>query len=629
MNGVLEKNKTGLKLARFLCVPIITLQLALCLSGVILALPVFSQAVAESLYQSNDGKLSPPLIRVRTLIRANVLDLAQSILESEGPPVLPTVQWIEWERQLWALYRLRNNWTELLDRVVGIPPSFPESIKYEAQVQSVEALIELQRGRDARQILRRLMLKTNVSETDKKALRKSIVESYLADQLLKEATVAMAGFQSDYRSQEEDWLLLSAQVYLKSGNPDTAINLLAPLDSPKSRLLRIYARIQNNSISASQVREKTAAIRKIKQNPESKNGVEEFEVIAVETYSLINENSIEATSYLENYISLTSKTGVIQDRAFPVYTVANLLSRYTESALKIANQNGLLVGDPSQFFDFAVQLPLDQVTSKKSVYGYLLQVINHEPFKFQLNNFYVNTLIDSKSVGVISSLFGDGKPFGSLKLSGDVGLALSNHAIETGNIDLAAFVNSSLTEVPTGMDRYQWMLHVARVSIIAGQYKMGKEILDQWIAGFANMEPGQIDQILQPVFDLQAVNQHRLALELLVPLQERITTAKHEREIAYWMAESFQATRQYVRAADYFLHSALLKDNGFDQWGESARFRAAESLQLANLISDSRAMFQTLHDRTTDELRKSQLQQRIQELWLLESSFKKIDHNSQ
>jgi len=626
MNGMLGKNKTGLKSARFLCVPIILLQLTLFLSGMTSGLPAFSQGDGESPYQSDGGKLSPALNRVRTLIRANVLDLAQSILETEGPPVVPTTQWIEWERQLWALYRLRNNWNGLLDRVAGIPPGFPDAIKFEAEVQSVEALIELQRGRDARRVLRPLMLRTNTSEVDKKAIRENIIKSYLADELLKEATVAMGVYQSDYRSQEEGWLLLSAQVYLKIGNSDTAINLLAPLDSPKARLLRVYARIQNNSVSATQVLDKTADIRKMQQQPGSKNEVEEFEIVAVETYSLIKENSIRAISSLENYISLTRKAGVIQDRAFPVYTVDDLLGRYTESALKIANQNGFLEGESSRFFDFAVQLPQDQITSRKSVYGYLLQLITHESFRFQLINFYVNTLIESQSVGVISSLFGDDKPFGPLKLSGNVGLALSNRAIETGDIVLAAFVNRSLTETPSGMDRYQWMLHVARVSIIAGQYKSGKETLDQWIAGFPKMQPDQIDQILQPVFDLQAVNQHNLALDLLLQIEGRVTTAKQEREIAYWMAESFQATRQYISAADYFLYSALLKDNGFDQWGESARFRAAECLQSANLVADARAMFQTLHDRTNDDTRKGQLQQRIQELWLLESSLENIDH---
>jgi hypothetical protein len=170
------------------------------------------------------------------------------------------------------------------------------------------------------------------------------------------------------------------------------------------------------------------------------------------------------------------------------------------------------------------------------------------------------------------------------------------------------------------MDRLQWLLHVARVSIIAGQYKQGSVELMRWIKSYPAMSPEQIDQALQPVFDLQKVNQHLHALELLEEIWPRITTQKHEREIAYWIAESYQATRQHVMAADYFLYSAMLKDNGLDQWGQSARLRAAESLQSANLLADSKALYQDLLRRTTDEARQARLRQRLQELWLLQSS---------
>jgi hypothetical protein len=171
------------------------------------------------------------------------------------------------------------------------------------------------------------------------------------------------------------------------------------------------------------------------------------------------------------------------------------------------------------------------------------------------------------------------------------------------------------------MDSRQWLIHVARVSIIAGQYKQGTDDLMKWIQSFEIMQPSEIDQALQPVFDLQKVDQHLHALQLLEELWPRITTQKHEREVAYWIAESYQATRQYVRAADYFLYSAMLKDSGLDQWGASARFKAAESLQSANLFADSRVLIENLLRRASDENRQAQLQQRLQELWLLQSSM--------
>jgi hypothetical protein len=243
----------------------------------------------------------------------------------------------------------------------------------------------------------------------------------------------------------------------------------------------------------------------------------------------------------------------------------------------------------------------------------------------QLNDFFVSSLIESDRINLISLLYGEGNVFGKLELSGNVGLELSNYALATGNIQLAAEANRGLTEPPQGMEQSEWLLHVARISIIAGDYRKGASDLMAWITGYERLLPDQTDQVLQPVFDLQTVNQHNLALELLHAVNSRSHSKKHVREIAYWIAESYQASRQYIQAADYFLFSALQKDNGFDQWGESARFRAAESLLAANLVSDSRVLFEDLLSRADDENRKLQLKQKLQELWLLESSLNPVE----
>jgi hypothetical protein len=431
----------------------------------------------------------------------------------------------------------------------------------------------------------------------------------------------MQQYQHDYRSREEDWLLLSARVYMRLNDADNAINLLAPLNSPKARLLRIYARLQNNSMTADQALQKTAVMSASLGSESDRNQVRQYEILAVEAYaSRLGGSNGQYLDRLEQYLSAVNSTDPILDGTFPEFKADDLLRGYAIYAQEIANQAGLLVGEFSKWFDYAVQLPGERVSQKKAIYGYLLQRVSDPIFRLQISNFYVNSLVQSGNMAVIPVLYGTDQSFGELALSGNVGLELSNIAIEQGDIQLAALVNGSLSEIPLGMDRLQWLLHVARVSIIAGQYKQGSVELMRWIKSYPAMSPEQIDQALQPVFDLQKVNQHLHALELLEEIWPRITTQKHEREIAYWIAESYQATRQHVMAADYFLYSAMLKDNGLDQWGQSARLRAAESLQSANLLADSKALYQDLLRRTTDEARQARLRQRLQELWLLQSS---------
>ncbi len=579
----------------------------------------------ETLLFSQSQQLSPELKRVRTLIRGNVLDLAQSILETTAPAVLPTEQWLQWERQLWALYRTRQEWSRLLTRVSQIPPAFPASVKREAQLQAVRAYISLQQGVLARQLLRQHLLSNELAETEKRKLRQDLIESYLADGMLNEAIIAMEKFQNDYRSKDESWLLVSAQVYMRLELYDDAINLLAPLNSMKARLLRSYARLRNGSITSEQAFAKLDALMLDLESGDSDGSVEKYEILSVKIYAKQLISDLSVVNDIEIYLSEIHSGRKLHDRSIPSYSVETLHEEYQKNTLTAANLAGLLIGDTDRLFDFAVQLSPDKLITKKSIYGYLLKNTTNLNFNLQLNTFYVSTLIQTDSTAVIPVLYGEEKSFSRLRIGGDVGLALSNRAIETGDIELAAFINNSLTESPQGMGPFDWLLHVSRISIIAGDYETGNTSLNQLLGIYPEMTPEKIDQVLQPIFDLQTVNQHQYALALLLKLEPAITTAKHEREISYWIAESYQANRQFIRAADYYLHSALLKDNGLDQWGESARFHAAECLQSANLYSDASSIFKGLYDRSQDEGRRSQFQQRIQELRLLESSLKDSD----
>lgn len=612
--------KTGSVRARFSFLPLI-LVIALLIGSVARGQSIDTEEVDES-----NRKYSPTLSNIRTLVKANVLDLAQSILENDGPPSLPTIEWLNWQRQLWTLYRVRGNWEKLHQKIREIPPAFPAEIKKEAEIQGIYALIELDRGLRAREILRKRLLSSENSELEKRNLRKLMIESYLSDDLLEDASTAMELHQRDYRSQEQDWLLLSAQVYLSLNDPDTAVNLLAPLDQPSARLLRIFARLKNQSLSVEQAIHKSIQLLSDIEPVVERSDLRIDQVLSVIIFATQSSlSNIPAIEEIEKYLVEVGSENSSSNKYYPQFDVSDLLSAYSRYASDIANEAGLLTGENSRWFDHAIQLQREENLKKKAIYGHLLQNTEDEILKLQLNNAFITALIASNQIGVISSLFGEGNPFGELTLSGNVGFRLSNFALEQGNIKLAAGVNNRLTEIPQGMKPLDWLLHVARISIIAGDFERGTKELKSWLNAFENLQPEQTDQILQPIFDLQTVNKHELALELLRMVNSRSHSEKHNREIAYWIAESYQATRQYIKAADFYLYSALQKDDGFDQWGEAARFHAAEALYSANLVADSRVLFEGLLARATSETRRTQLKQKLQELWLLESSLGQIE----
>lgn len=604
--------RTGQLLARFLVVyAVIVISLAL-------LAPQKSIAQTQSQGVIQEVTASVELLRVRTLIRANVLDLAERVMEQQGPPLLPNGEWLNWERQLWALYRAKGSWRKLHDRVQSIPPAFPISVRLEADIEAVTALIALGDGKRARRQLRKHLLSGAISERDKIKLRQQVIESYLADGMLAEANAGASKFQQDYRQQNSDWLILDARIALQSGDPDRAVNLLAPLDEPKARLLRSYARLKNESLQPRQVLENGERFR---GQEEYQNLVKPILGVMVEAASQAG-STIEMSNLLEQYLLAKDAPDQSLNRSVPSFVTDDLVKVYSDIARQEANRAGYLGGEENGWSEFARLIPIRQTDTRSAVWAYIaLRSDSSLARQIAIDN-YVNTLIDADRTALIHHLFGDDKPLGKLLLTPITGLRLSNIAIEQGDVQLAADANANVSGPPPGMAYDEWLIYTGRIAIIAGRYQEGASQLEKWITSNQRLTPEQTDKVLQAIFDLQTVDQHQLAIPLLEQVNQRSPGGNYPREIAFWIAESYSATRQHIKAADYFLYSAMQKNNGFDQWGESARYKAADALLEGNLFSDARNLFEDLLKRATEDSRKHALQQKLQQLWLKESSLK-------
>ena len=564
---------------------------------------------------------SEELKRVRTLIRANVLDLAERIMEQQGPPMLPGGDWLNWERQLWSLYKTQGKWQELYDRIQSIPPAFPVKIRREAELQSIAALMALGRGGQARKILRQQLLSGRLSERDKIPLRRQVIESYLSESLLHDANLAATSYHSDYRPQDRDWLLLNAQINLRIGNPDEVVNSLAPLDEPDARLLRTYARLLNGSLSPLQVLEVASGFR---EDPAFEAMQQLLMVVIIEAAKRSGQ-LFDQVDILEQYLVTPNRAGRALADTLPGYSIDDLRNAYTELALSLADASGFLVGDEDSWVEFAVALAEEDHVARRAVWSTIKEKAA-DPLKQQLAiDSYVNGLIDHERTPLAHHVFGEQGFMGLLTLSPSTGLRLSNVAVDQGDVVLAAEANANVSGPPPGMSYADWLIYTGRISVIGGYYERGAAQLEKWVALFDQLSPAQTDSILQPVFDLQTVNKHDLAIPLLQMIDLRSPGGKYHREIAFWIAESYSATRQHIKAADYFLFSAMQKDNGLDQWGESARFRAADALMEGKLFADARTLLEDLLKRAKEENRKAGLKQKLQQLWLRESSLRSVN----
>ena len=583
--------------------------------GILICCPQI--ALSQQSPELTSTPASPALQRVRTLIRANVTDLAQQIMEQQGPPMLPGGEWLNWERQLWALYQQRGEWQALYDRVQSIPPAFPTSIRQEAELQSIAALTALGKGAAARHLLRQRLLSARISERDKIPLRKQVIESYLAEGNFVDASLAAKSFHFDYRPQDREWLLLSAQIALGYGDADEVVNILAPLDEPDARLLRIYARLLNASLNPLQVINNVNKFRELNEF----SALDKLLTVVLVEAAKRGDQYTEWADQLEQYLLSDAPTDRNLEAIFPSYNAEHLKQAYIAVTHSLFERVGGLVQDQSKWVELALTLPEEDVVERRAVWAYIKLFADDKTTKQIAANNFVRTTIRHERTALAHHVFGGEGFLGALTLSPSIGLDLSNVAVQIGDVELAAEANANVTGPPPGMDYADWLLYTGRISIIAGHYQQGAEQIEKWLGGFEKLTPEQTDSVLQPIFDLQTVNQHRLAIPLLEKVDQQSPGGKYHREVAYWIAESFSATKEHVKAADYFLFSAMQKANGFDQWGESARFRAADALMDGKLFADAKTLFEGLLRRAKEESRIAGLKQKLQQLSLLEASF--------
>lgn len=556
------------------------------------------------------------LARVQNLVRANVLGLAQEVLEARGAAPQPTPRWLQWERQLWAVYRLRGRWQKLYERTRQLPPDFPREILREAHLQAVKALTSLNQGSAARRLIREQLLDADALPRHRRQLRQSLVAAYLNDDLLHEARIALQRLHQDYGARETDSLLLSAAVMLRSGDADAAVNLLAPLDQPAARLLRLYARLTNRSLAPGQVVERAGALL---ETPQGGTMAREIRAVIAQAHRQAGA-SYPLADALEAYLlaPVARDLDLELSGVYPHFEAPDLFDAYARVARDQINQAGLLVGEEAAWLERARQLP-PAAGGRKALFAHLAATAARgSALRRSALDGYVHALIDTDRIALVARLFGSDAVLGELSLGGQAGLRLAAHALSKGDFDLAAEANANLLGFPVGLDRKAWLLQAGRIDIFAGRHRRGADKLEQWIESFNSFDTAQTDAILQPIFDLQTVGRHQLALALLHQVNERAPPGKHQREIAYWLAESYAGGGQYHQAADWFLHSALQAADSFDPWGRAARFRAAEALMDGRLFDDARRLFQDLLAGASDVSRNS-LRQKLQRLRLLES----------
>ena len=571
--------------------------------------------------------------KIDQLIELGAPELALSFIDQLQPDVTESsIQvWLSLEQQRFHLLMSLEQWSgvvqrsqlhkQLLSNIL-----INDSDKNWFKSQRIKALLQQENYTAAlKEIQHALWLSQTHADSDEISLwRRLLIRSYLNLDWVDDAQRALRRYQQDYGdftgSDISEWTLLQAQLLMRTDRPLEAVRLLEKIEQVEAHGLLLLAKKQANALSAKDVNQqvnKRLANKKFDNKQKSIYWYVRLNVAVQES----DQSQIIKTLEQLYYLKKTSYLTTVFSEAQKILSIDFLWEAYQQHGLILANQFKLLRGDDQAWYVKASNLfEKDDLAAKAllSVLVFNAQQQQHRHLAMQ----QMTALLDKHENGLhlINQLFMRSNKLTDVEqIPVEVRYRLVDFALSRADLNSAAVLMETLRQPPEGQDIFAWSLRRARVLILGGQYVDGQKVLLGLLEGVQDIDTKKIDQYMQVVFDLQSVQQHQFALDAFHQLERLPLTAKLQREIAFWKAESYQQMKNFEQAAFLFLKSAIPLEDKIDPWFHTASFRAAESLAQAGLADDARRQYLKLLRFTANPARKAVIEQRLQQLRLDQS----------
>jgi hypothetical protein len=563
----------------------------------------------------------PQFQRVEFLIQNGAPDLALRFLSNLQPDPSDSQKWMDWERLRFTIYREKRDWDAVEKRLEVLPSELPAHFMHTLLTQGIEVLIDSGRGDSVRPFLRELLWLGSYDSIQVMHWRRLAIRSYLSEGLLEDAQSAMASYQREFLPNDAGWSLLYARVLLQAGHPAKAADYLATVQSEEGRFLRLLSRLRSKTDSPSQViKQARATLTKLPSDSPLRASLRALMAEA----ALYSDDLTVRVDALEHFYQLPMPTHL---RGLFEYDVDQLWQAYIRLGEKTGNAANLLIGDDEPWLRLAESVSSAEPVKERSIYALLAErtsnLVDQEAHHLR---FYLS-LKQSRLEDTAIRLYTDKGRFSDIQqIPKAVRLQLVNLALARRNITLAASMAVDLSDVGEEIDHLGWSLKRARLAIYTGKFEDGVQILRDLINDNATFNRESVDRILQVVFDLQAVDYQRAAYALLSELYQRTSERGQQREILFWMGDALRGDDRFDSAAEHYLRSALFDYDGRDMWGQTARYRAAETLTDAGFVEDARRIYHSLLEDTADPKRKAILERSMQQLFLKNQGKSSTSH---
>jgi hypothetical protein len=558
---------------------------------------------------------TPTLQDISGFASAGAPHLALQFIDRDQPKFAQdAVGWMAWERERIYLYQSTQDWQAIIVRAQHPPAEVGADFNQWEQMQAAAAWLQLGKGHEAREILRKLIWNPQSLPNDQSLsqLRQLVLRSYLVDQRLDDAQTAVIRYRQDYPQDTGDWPLLEARLFLRTQQPQAALDVLHGSKSADADMLRLLAELRTGQIEAGKILKSAVTTGSNTKLPLEQR-IHAWFIAAEAAESLNNPAArIQALQY-----GLGLQQGLLdQDPVFAI-TPEMLWTAYLGYGEDLGNQLQLVVGDDQAWYLAAS----NRYDSSPIAACALFSVVAFNALGTQqqaVAHWQFASLIQKQKYGpvVLRHLYLDSKRFKKISdIPPDVRYILVNDVLAIPDIPLASKLMEGLDQPPPDTDPVAWQLQRARVFILGGKPDAGIQALK---ALFSSGTPVEPDDVLPVLFDLQTIGRNREAIPFFEALLQANLTSDQQRQLLFWIADSYKGIGDYPQAAELYLRSAILVDPyAMDQWAKSARYQAAQMLAKAGYIQDARNLYQGLLNATTDPSQQALLRHDMQQLMLV------------
>ncbi|MGE5524922.1 MAG: hypothetical protein ACM3SS_14490 [Rhodospirillaceae bacterium] len=536
-------------------------------------------------YAAMEAALAAPpsdeLALTRRLSEAGAPQLVLDRVSRLQPGERNAAQWSEWEAlRCSALASLARN-AELAERVGALPRDARTEPLAPCFTGAARAALAIERYGDARAYAAYALWQFKLAPADVQALRRVVIEAYVGERRGDDAYRAMLRYQQDHSPLPREVPGRFVDALLDLRMEKEALTWLTQLDDsqPAKLRLRLRAGLVPRDMAIAQARTALA-----------KAGSADYWNVILDAAGDADGLPLRLAAYEQR---LNRRDGEMDGPG----GARRLWDAYIAAAIGIANKSGLLVGDDTNWADFAGRRMATEPVVARAFFAHLAQhgqaAATRQNAQLQLLYAYQTEKLEVVALRVFEAIFSDVDAL-------DTQVRYRLGAMAEARQQAAAAVRYwKDLPPPPDVEAGEWLLRLSRQRWRAEGGEPGIDAFTRYFAVQTNVPASVVQQAIAYAEELAERGQHAAAERLLEALMPRAQPAQ-SRAALLAVARARESAGEFARAAEGYLRAALLGQGALDTAAVQARLRAGVALARAGYLRDARTQLEWVMNNTKD-----------------------------